>query len=221
MRFDVNDFIGKKNNRLTVVGFIKPEGKGRAKLKCLCDCGKIKYCYPYQFSSGDVKSCGCLTGGKKGQHNWDNNRKTHGLSKNPFYKKWNDMVRRCYYPQEPAYKYYGQLGISVCDEWRHSPEKFILWCENTYPKEGIYSLDRIDGTNGYSPDNCRWATRKEQSNNLKNNRFVTINGETRCVTDWCTTYGISPGAVYKKVKKGCSFENAIQYYIDTKTASVD
>ncbi len=110
MRIDVNEFMGKKNNKLTVIGYIRPEAGGRVKLKCLCDCGNTVFCLPYQFSSGAVKSCGCLPKGKKGAHTWDNRRKTHGLSKHPFYKKWNDMVRRCYDPKEPAYKKYGARG---------------------------------------------------------------------------------------------------------------
>ena len=210
MRIDVNEFIDKKNNKLTVVGYIKPSTGGRVKLKCLCDCGNTVFCFPYQFSSGEVKSCGCLPKVNRGKHYWDNNRKTHGLSKHPFYKKWNDMVRRCYNQNEPAYLKYGARGITVCEEWRYSPDKFIEWCEKTHPGNPKLTIDRIDGEKGYSPDNCRWVTQLEQVHNLKTNRFITIDGQTRCITEWCSVLGISSGSVYKKVHKGMSFEDAIK-----------
>ena len=215
MRTNISQYIGRTNNRLTVIGFEKPD-KGRGKLVCRCACGNIAKCFPYQFESGDVKSCGCLTKGKKGPHNWDNKRRSHGLSKHPFYKKWNDMIRRCYSPTEPAYSFYGALGITVCPEWKDSPQAFIQWCEATYPEGETVSLDRIDGSKGYSPENCRWATQREQSHNLKNNRFVTVGDETHCVSEWCALYSISPGSVYKRVKKGQSFEVAISELLQKK-----
>lgn len=120
------------------------------------------------------------------------------------------MIRRCYNPNEPSYRFYGAIGIDVCEEWKNSPIAFIEWCQQTYPNQGEVSLDRIDGSKGYSPENCRWANRLEQSHNLKNNRFVTVCGETHCVTEWCSMYGISPGAIYKRVnQKGQTFETAI------------
>lgn len=218
MRIDVSEYIGKTNNRLTVTGYSKPE-KGRVRLICRCVCGNETRCLPYQFSSGDVKSCGCAREGNKYRHDYDNGRKTHGLSKHPFYKKWNDMVRRCHNEREPAYRYYGALGIEVCEEWRNSPAAFIKWCEETYPGGEKTTLDRIDGKGGYSPQNCRWATPLEQSHNLKTNRFITIGSETRCVTEWASKHKLSPGSIYKRVKKGQTFEQAISELIEKKKAT--
>lgn len=211
--------MGKKNNKLTVIGYEKPE-KGRLKLKCLCDCGNITYCLPYQFSSGGIKSCGCARFGHSECHKGNTSRRTHNLRGNKFYKKWNGMIRRCYNPNEPAYRFYGALGIDVCDEWRDSPVHFVDWCERTYPKEGKFSLDRIDGSKGYSPENCRWATQIQQVHNLKNNRFITIGSETHCISEWCSLYGISPGAVYKRTGKGQSFEEAIIALAEQKGVSL-
>ncbi len=202
-------YIGKKRESLTVIDLVRsPEG-GAAKLKCLCECGNITFIYPYQFDKGLVKSCGCARKGHSECHKGNTSRRTHGLSKHPLYKVWNDMVRRCYNPKEPAYRYYGAQGITVCDEWRMSPEKFIEWCSKTKPTEKNLTLDRINGTKGYCPDNCRWITQKEQTHNLKNNRFITINGETRCISEWCSKLKISPSSVYRRVKKGMSFEDAL------------
>lgn len=208
-RIDPKDYLGKTNERLTVTGVLEPEGKGRLKLECQCICGNTTYVYPYQFNSGSIKSCGCARFGHSDCHKGNTSRRTHGLSKDPYYKKWNDMIRRCYNPNEPAYRFYGALGIEVCDEWRKSPDSFIKWCRDTHPGGGEFSLDRIDGAKGYSPENCRWATQIEQVHNLKNNRFITIGDQTRCITEWCTHFGISAGSVYKKVYRGMSFEEAI------------
>lgn len=213
---NIDNFIGKKNNRLTVIGFEKPN-KGRLKLKCLCDCGKIVFVLPYQFTNGDIKSCGCARFGHSDCHKGNTSRRTHNLTRNRFYKKWNDMIRRCYNPNEPAYRFYGALGIDVCEEWRETPKKFIEWCEATYPIGEEKSLDRIDGSKGYSPTNCRWASQIQQVHNLKNNRFITINNETHCVSEWCRLYHLSPGAIYKRVNKGQTFETAILELIKRKS----
>lgn len=166
-RIDPNDYLGRTNERLTVIGVQAPKDKGRIKLECRCACGNITYVYPYQFTNGDIKSCGCARMGHSECHRGNTSRRTHGLSNDPHYKKWNDMVRRCYNPNEPAYRFYGALGIDVCEEWRTSPNAFIQWCKQTHPGGAGLSLDRIDGSKGYSPENCRWSTQLEQVHNLK------------------------------------------------------
>lgn len=220
-KVDAQSLIGKRNNRLEVIGYERPKEKGRTRLKCLCDCGNMVYVLPYQFKSGAVKSCGCACFGHSECHKGNTSRRTHGLTKNRFYKKWNDMVRRCHDQREPAFAKYGKMGITVCEEWRLSPEKFIEWCEKTHPEGPMLTIDRIDGTKGYSPDNCRWATQLEQVHNLRNNRFVTIDGETHCVTEWCRLNGLSAGSVYKRVHKGQTFEQAISELIALKAAPVE
>lgn len=218
---DFSKYIGCKNNRLTVLSVHRQETGGRARLECVCDCGKTVFIYPYQFDSGSVLSCGCARFGHSDCHKGNTSRRTHNLTKSRFYKKWNDMIRRCYNQNEPAYRWYGRRGITVCDDWRETPEKFIEWCELTHPNQPGFTLDRIDGRKGYSPENCRWITQQEQVHNLKNNRFVTINGETHCVTEWFREYGISSGAVYRRVHNGQSFEQAIKELIEKKSASVE
>ena len=92
------------------------------------------------------------------------NRYTHGLSTHRIYGVWVGMKRRCENKKHKAFKYYGSIGIKVCDSW-NSVENFI---EDMYPsfKEGL-TLDRKDNNKGYSKNNCRWATRKVQTRNTR------------------------------------------------------
>lgn len=81
------------------------------------------------------------------------------------YQTWSDMKQRCYNPNNKAFKYYGERGIAVCDEWKNSFKQFMADMGERPSKE--YSLDRVDNDKGYSKDNCRWATKKEQMNNKR------------------------------------------------------
>lgn len=215
------NYIGRKMNKLTVVRVDRPEDGGRVRLECLCDCGKTAFVYPYQFDKGKVKSCGCARTGNNGASIGNSYRRTHGMSKNRFYKRWNDMIRRCYDPREPAFRFYGAQGTTVCEQWRHSPEQFIAWCEENCPvSDENLTLDRIDGSKGYSPENCRFISQPEQTLNLKSNRWVTMFGETKCVAHWCKEFKVSPGIIYRRVHTGLSFEEAFQSVLDKrKTAA--
>ena len=114
---------------------------------------------------GRSKSCGCMQ--RSGSHK---------LTTHRFYKTWMGMIHRCTNAKNPAYKHYGERGITICEEWL-DVATFINWCEDTYI-EGM-TLDRIDNDKGYSPDNCRWegkATQKINQRMMKNNKsgFVGI-----------------------------------------------
>lgn len=131
----------------------------------------------------------------------NSNYRTHGFSADypKLYNLWTTMKSRCENPNRGKYKDYGKRGIKVCDEW-HDARKFCEWAlENGY-KEGM-QLDRIDNDGNYEPSNCRWVTSKENSRNRRNTVYLTLNGVTKCVAEWCETLDISQFTIYWWVKK--------------------
>ena len=81
------------------------------------------------------------------------------------YHSWDAMIQRCTNPNNPGFEKYGGLGIAVCDRWKNS---FINFITDMGLKPAVgYSIDRIDGSKGYSPENCRWADWHTQSVNTK------------------------------------------------------
>lgn len=131
---------------------------------------------------------------------------THGLSYHPLYRFWMRMMQRCYSHNNASYKRYGGRGISVCESW-HSVENFIRDMEDGFV-EGL-TLDRIDNNKGYSKENCRWATQKEQANNRHNNRVLDYNGESKTCSEWADILGISSACIIRRLNSGKSVEDAL------------
>jgi len=109
------------------------------------------------------------------------------------------MIQRCENPNTHNYKDYGGRGITVCDEW-HNPVVFIDWALANGWEEGL-TLDRIDNDGNYEPSNCRWATRKEQQRNRRNNHLITFDGKTQTVVQWAEEVNISPQTLYSRISK--------------------
>ena len=133
----------------------------------------------------------------------------HGMKDPRLYKKWCSMKSRCNYPSSKCYPRYGGKGIKICDEWENSFESFYKWAMETGYKDGL-TIDRIDNSKGYSPDNCRWATHAEQCRNYSRNRFITYQGRTQCMSDWADEYGINRCTLAQRIKLGWSLERAFQ-----------
>lgn len=103
------------------------------------------------------------------------NRPTHGMTGSPEYKAWSAAKHRCHNPNNPMFEYYGGRGIAMCDEWR---ESFVAFYSDMGPRPDGHTLERCDNNKGYSPDNCRWATWKEQHRNRRGNVGIIEPTET-------------------------------------------
>lgn len=121
---------------------------------------------------------------------------------------WYGMMRRCYTEDRPDYQHYRDQKISVCNEWLNSFDEFALWALDNGVKAEL-SLDRIDNNKGYSPDNCRWATKTIQNNNSSQNITVTFRGEEKTIGEWAAELGIKYHTLYNRIMvKGWSAEKA-------------
>ena len=118
------------------------------------------------------------------------------------------MKQRCSNPNAISYKYYGEKGITVCEEWRDSFQAFYEWAISNGYAENL-TIDRIKNNENYCPKNCRWATNKEQQNHTGYNRLYTYEGETLNVMQWAEKTGVSANMLYKRLLRGWDIERAL------------
>lgn len=188
-KFRGNDLTGQKFSFLTVIEPAENTASGNRRWKCRCDCGKEVIRSARSLLDGmkkeSIQSCGCKA---------PLAHQRHGMIRHPAYTSWNRMKERCYLPSNPSYKYYGGKGIEVCQRWKDSFEAF--W-EDMGPTWYVgASIDRIDTEKGYCPENCRWATKKEQANNRSTNSMV---GELN-VTQLAEKFQLPRGRIYQTLR---------------------
>jgi hypothetical protein len=170
----VKDMSGARIGAWTVLHENGRDRNGQAFWVCLCDCGTQKNVTGGRLRRGDSMSCGC----KKPEVSAAANTK-HGNSARgeltAEYRTWSGIIDRCERPGNAQFDDYGGRGITVCERWRSDFANFL---SDMGPRpSALYTIDRIDNERGYSPENCRWATRKEQCRNKRNNLLVVVDGE--------------------------------------------
>jgi hypothetical protein len=158
------DLVGQVFSNLTVKEFAGISKEKRALWLCLCSCGNSKIVSGKHLRRKEVQSCGCLRGTVFTGNAYATKHGQAGRTKSREYKSWRAMKARCMNPNNPAYKNYGGRGITVFPEWVQSFEAFYR--DMGERPEGK-TLDRVNNDLGYFPNNCRWATPKEQIANQR------------------------------------------------------
>lgn len=123
----------------------------------------------------------------------------------PLYTVWQGMRRRCLTPTYRQWSDYGGRGITICDRW----ESFETFVADMGERPRGYTLDRVDNDGPYSPENCRWASRKEQQLNRRNTIYVDVRGEAYRLQDLADVSGHKPETIRARIDKGLSYEEVI------------
>lgn len=149
---------GDRIGRLVCVREARHPIDQRPSWLCVCDCGNQKVVRAKHLKAFLIQSCGCFRKEKCARTHLK-----HGLSKTKIYSVWCAMVERCTKPKSAGFRYYGARGIKVCRRWRRFENFFS---DMGHAPKGL-TLDRENNDGPYSPQNCRWATRSQQSKNSR------------------------------------------------------
>ncbi len=185
---------GMRFNRLVLISFAYKKNEV-SHWTARCDCGTIKAYSVYKMRSGHTQSCGCLH---------KERIRTHNQTKTNLYYRYHAILHRCNNPDNIYYKNYGGRGIKCL--WETFEEFANDMGQPPTPK---HTLDRIDNDGHYCKENCRWATRFEQSINTRQNRLITHDGKTQCLALWAKEYGMTPNMLRGRLQSGWTMENAL------------
>lgn len=210
------DLTKKKFGRLTTLSRAPGTSPtGSLLWNCVCDCGGTKICASVDLVHNRTKSCGCLL-----KEKWAMGNPVHGHAKggvlSPEYTCYRTMHQRCRNPNDKCAHLYYLKGIRVCGRWSGKGGFIRFLSDMGRRPSPKHSLEREKNGENYSPENCRWATAKEQARNISTNRFATIDGQTKCLSEWAEHFGISYPNMHNRVRlhdrHGLSVESAILDY---------
>lgn len=189
------DLTGQTFDKLTVIERAENNKHGQVMWRCRCSCGNFCTVASNLLIGGNTKSCGCLR--HQAYH------KTHGLSASVIYRKYKDILSRCYNPNRQNYERYGGRGITICEEWKNNFQAFYDYVSKLehFDEKG-YSLDRIDNNGNYEPSNVRWADNKTQCRNKRNNVIVEYQGQKMTLAEASEKSGINVGTLLSRIKRG-------------------
>lgn len=196
-------YFDKKIDKLTYRNKFKKFPNGNKQMMNYifveCECGNSKYMRPREaLRLGD---CGCRQPIRLSKR-----AKKHGKVGHGIYGIHQGMMNRCHNPNCFAYNDYGARGISVCKRW-HKFENFYK--DMGDPPSKKHSLDRIDNNGSYSPENCRWATKKEQANNRRSNRIIEVDGEELTLMQASEKYKINFRTISTRLDRGWDAKKAL------------
>lgn len=198
------ELAGKTFGRLTAIKKSENQrGKSGVYWDCKCLCGALLSVQAAYLKCGNTSSCGCGHREALAARNYK-----HGRVGTTEYIIWSGMLDRCRNPKNKSWARYGGRGIQVCERW----SDFANFFSDMGPRVAGMSLERVRNDEGYYPENCRWATKVEQANNTRTNRFINAFNERKTISEWvrdtrCKV--ISPQTLGKRIKRGWHPEAAI------------
>ena len=193
----LDDIEGIDINGIKVLRYLNSEKANRHFIhyyECLCHCGNIVKMRRLFLLKGTVKSCGCIPANRK-----------HGDAGTRFYRTWAGMLARVKVKSKD-YKNYGSRNITVCDRWliydNFKDDLYNLFIAHSreYGTQNT-TLDRIDVNGNYCPENCKWATPKEQSNNRRCTIRITYKNETDTLINLTEKYNLRYRTVWSRLYK--------------------
>lgn len=190
------DLTGKQFGLWSVIWQAGNSPRGAALWFCRCACGAHGTPSGGDLRAGKTKSCGCAI-------DYGRSLRTHGGSGTRLHRIWKAMKTRCGNPHSRSFKYYGALGISVCDEWA-SFDRFRAWALANGYKDAL-TIERVNNDLGYSPSNCIWATAQQQS---VNRRFVLRNANGEAWSQIAKRNGIPVTLMHGRIHEGWPIEKA-------------
>ncbi len=207
----IQDLTGDVYGKLTVLRFAGQNKHGISLWLCQCECGTEKVVNSMGMRAGKIKSCGCHRAAalKAGREALVASITTHGKSKTREHHIWQNMIYRCHTASCAAFPRYGGRGIKVCQRWLDSFEAFLADVGPLpSPK---HSLDRYPDNDGdYRPGNVRWATKKEQAYNRRDNRPLFYKGTTRALCEWATLFNIHKATLHGRLRRGWTIAETLE-----------
>ena len=189
------NLTGNRYGRLTVVQYAGHKGKNQlVHWLCKCDCGNESIVSTSHLKNGHTQSCGCIH-----REQLSKRATKHGKHNSRLYRIWGDLKSRCYNENVPCYPYYGGRGICICAEWLDFGA-FHHWAISNGYADNL-TLDRIDVNGNYEPNNCRWVLFAEQMNNMRSNRMISLNGETKTAAQWARALNVPYGRILTRLNK--------------------
>ena len=219
MNKNIKDLTGKVFGKLKVICIDEERSNRKTYWMCECKCGNLKSVRSDILQTSQT-SCGC---GKYERLKGNTYQRTHNMSKTRLYKIWQGIKRRTGQSKSTLHnRTYFEKNIQMCDDWNVSFETFYEWAINNGYKENL-SIDRIDNSGNYDPNNCRWATPEEQARNRDTNIKIRIGNVTKTLTEWCKLFDLDYKRVlgrYHRVQEN-SLDYLFQPYLYANTEITD
>ena len=186
MNENILKHIGEKHGIYTIIDVLpQPDKYGHYQYKCICnECGYVKYTHHGSVAGPNhvITKCNHL----RSDGNFKVKRK---INNDRIDMIFTHMITRCYNKKSKSYRFYGEKGIKICDEWLLNPKSFEQWALQNGYSENL-TIDRIDAKKDYAPDNCQWIPLEENARKAGKVNWITINGETLTGRQWSEKLGL-------------------------------